>query len=485
MPWDRGAWEKTTSRGAGNQNRVSNGEMVNNSRNVSTSISGGISFCPSCGGLMKNKKGTLYCSVCGYKEHGSSSSPKNRVIQQKHKRNVNERQKIKKQMRDVLFYMHQGKTRSQAAALSGISLSKISNWYNEGKSGYGQDNVHFYHEVSSIEKDQEIRRRTEINRQNRLKEEERKRKQREAKQRRERLQKQSEKNTIKKQMDEIVSQMRRGKTRSQAALGVGVSSSRVDEWYDMGWRRKKEPYTSFYNKVNTIEIRNKKNSGSKTVTSSKDNSVKQMGEIVSLMETGSARSDAARKLNINVATVNNWFNKGRRGDLTYIKFYHDVKRIEDSRKKSKHVPKSKTTNKSKSSTSDLIKCPKCGIQYNKKFNSECPTCKKSKSSRSTIKCPKCGEWYNKNYHSKCPHCKKDKSIENVVYCQNCGKKITGNDSIYCSECGTSLKKSEKSDDNKYKTTTPSTSKNGSSDWMTCCVILFVLFIIIGFLLAII
>ena len=52
------------------------------------------------------------------------------------KRKQKEKQKqIKKQMDDVLRYVGQGKTRSEAAGLVGIKESKIFNWFNEGKLG--------------------------------------------------------------------------------------------------------------------------------------------------------------------------------------------------------------------------------------------------------------------------------------------------------------------------------------------------------------
>ena len=450
MPFDRGAWEQTTSRGASNQTRIANGETVNRPSNVSAKISGGISFCPACGAMMNIKNGGLTCTQCGYREYSASStSVKSKTRPTHQKRQIKpQQQKIKQQMQDVLSYMYKGKTRTQASTMSGIPMSKISNWYNEGKSGYGRDNIHFYHEVSSIEKDQEMRRRAEINRQNRLKEEERKRKQREnerkqreAKQRRERLQKQSEDKTIKKQMDEIVKQMRNGETRSQAAINVGVPIYKVDEWYDMGWRRKKEPYTSFYNKVNTIEIRNRKTSQSKTVTHSKDNTIKQMRRIISLMKNGLTRSQAAKRLDLNVSTVNDWYNKGSHGDSVYVKFYNDVKSIESSQKKTKstYIPKSTTSN--------LVKCHKCGKKYNKKLNKECPNCKKTKA------------------------------LAEIKYCQNCGKQITNDDLYYCSNCGVSLKTGKKS----KSSTNVTSKKDDSSDWITCCVAVFVLFMIMAFL----
>ena len=484
MPWDRGAWEKTTSRGVPYSKYNDNyGERINGDSGSSVNVSGGISFCPECGSMMMSRDGALRCSQCGYVKYSNKSSNRinrqNRVDQQERRRKENEkRQKIKDDMNRVLRYMRQGKTRAQASSLSGIPLSRISNWYNEGKEGYGRDNVHFYHEVSYIEENQERRKRDEINRQNRLKEQERKK--REQRQKRERLQKQSQQDTIKKQMDEIIKQMKNGETRSQAAMNVGVPVYRVDEWYDMGWRRKKEPYTTFYNKVNTIEIRRKKKSStsvkSKTVntTNISKNKVKQMEEIVKYMRQGLNRSEAAEKLNLNPVTVNNWYNKGSHGDLDYVKFYNNVKSIENSRKK--YTSSSKNT----STTSNMVKCPKCSKMYNNKYNLSCPHCKKKNKIDSTsnfIKCPECGKFYSKS-KSSCPHCtSKSTALVNVNYCQNCGKKITDSDLNYCSQCGSSLIKVDNTSKAKTKIN-KSTSSN-------CCMGLMVSFIIIAILMVII
>ncbi len=518
MPFDRGAVDKSISKETPTYNVGGRVEAVNEPGKVEPRVSGGISFCPSCGAMMINRKGTLSCSQCGYQEYNRSTNraaPKNRPSQQERKRKENEkRQKIKRQMQDVLFYMYQGKTRSQASSLSGVPLSRISNWYNEGKNGYGYDNIHFYHEVSAIERDQEIRRREEINRQNRLKEQERKRKQREEKQIREQL----EENTIKKQMDLIIKLMENGQTRSQAAINVGIRIYKVNEWFDMGKRRKKEPYTSFYNKVSTIEIRNRKTSESKAISS---NIKKQMDEILSLMRRGLTRSEAARKLNIRPSTVNNWYNKGSHGDSAYVKFYNDIKSIEDKRKRDASSAKPKSNYISTSSKVDneekmdkIISYMKNGLTRNKaaekaglsvitvnnwynkgshgdsayvKFYNDVKSIESSRKPKSTyisqsstsnlVKCPKCGKKYNKKLNKECPNCKKTKALTEIKYCQNCGKKITNDDLYYCSNCGASLKTGKKS-----KSSTNITSKKDDlSDWITCCVAVFVLFMIIAFL----
>ena len=162
-----------------------------------------------------------------------------------------------------------------------------------------------------------------------------------------------------------------------------------------------------------------------------------MDKVVSLMKNGSSRNEAADKLGISVITINNWYDKGMRGDSTYVKFYEDVQSIEgnnDKQKPSTISKVSKTKSKSKPSSKQITKT---------KTNTN--------------------------------------SLSNIKYCQNCGKKIDKGDLIYCSKCGASLKTGKKATGQKTTSTVKTSSKNDSSDWAFCCIILFVIFIIIGFL----
>ena len=340
---------------------------------------------------------------------------KNRV--ENKRRQVEKQNTTKKQMNTILRLMRQGKTRSQAAQSVGVPLSRVSHWVREGKNGVNTYS-HFYHEVTSIEKDRERRKQEEINRQNRLREQERQRKLRKQREKRERERKQREekqnreKNKIKNQMDSIVGEMQKGKSRIQAALNVGVSSTDVNQWFIKGRGKKGEPYNSFYTKVNTIETR-------------------------------------------------------------------------------KRNEKKQETNKSKNTVNltKMTTCPKCGNRYNKSYYTECPNCKRSKYKTETkkssnyVKCSKCGKWYNGDKKN-CPHCNgKSTAFAEVNYCQNCGKKLSNNELNYCSKCGASIK-----DDKKVhakKTTVKSTQSGESSDdWIKCCLAIFAIFLIIGFIMAI-
>ena len=144
-------------------------------------------------------------------------------------------QAIRNQMISVLNLMRQGKTRSQAAQSSGIPISRIDNWYREGKLGTTKDASSFYREVRGIEKEHE-----RIERQHRQD-----------------VAKQKELDYISGRMRSIVNQMNKGKTREEAAKYVGVRVSDVNKWYYKGLRSENEMYKKFYNQLREIELRQK------------------------------------------------------------------------------------------------------------------------------------------------------------------------------------------------------------------------------------
>ena len=56
-----------------------------------------------------------------------------------------------KQMSIILDEIKKGKTRKEAAEIVGIPLYRIVHWYNEGKNGFGNDNIEFYKKLEKIE----------------------------------------------------------------------------------------------------------------------------------------------------------------------------------------------------------------------------------------------------------------------------------------------------------------------------------------------
>lgn len=56
-----------------------------------------------------------------------------------------------KQMEIVIKELKKGKSRKEAAEIANIPLYRIVHWYNEGKNGFGKDNIEFYNKLNMIE----------------------------------------------------------------------------------------------------------------------------------------------------------------------------------------------------------------------------------------------------------------------------------------------------------------------------------------------
>ena len=56
----------------------------------------------------------------------------------------------RKQIEFALRLLRQGKTKSEAAELTGIKSSKLDLWYDEGKKGKNENTVYFFNEINKI-----------------------------------------------------------------------------------------------------------------------------------------------------------------------------------------------------------------------------------------------------------------------------------------------------------------------------------------------
>lgn len=67
-----------------------------------------------------------------------------------------EKNSIKNSRKIVLDEISKGKTRKEAAEIANIPLYKITHWYNEGRQGFGKENINFYKKLKALEQNTEI-----------------------------------------------------------------------------------------------------------------------------------------------------------------------------------------------------------------------------------------------------------------------------------------------------------------------------------------
>ena len=342
------------------------------------------------------------------------------------KKDKEKQRKTKKQMNAVLRYMRQGKTRPQAAVSAGIPLSRIAHWYSEGKQGIGKDNVHFYHELVSIEEDRE--------------------KQKSIKQKTSNVS-----NFTKTKMQAVVAQMKKGKTRAKAADYAGVSIITVNNWFKLGEKKESQEYIDFYKEVNSIE--SERDKIKKDIVNSSEEIYKKRPKSSSY---------------IKCPKCGKWYDKNQ---------YSCPHCKKSTVIKSKNSASSKVSKFKTNKSNNMVTCPKCGKKYNKFVHGDCPHCKKSSinkpvinASNSMVTCSKCGKKYNKKSNLECPHCKKssvskprNSASNSMVTCSICGKKYNRKNNITCPNC------------------TKSTKSSTTDNPLICIFAIIILFTILGFL----
>ena len=157
---------------------------------------------------------------------------------------------------------------------------------------------------------------------------------------------------------------------------------------------KKEQEMQEINKKNQLKREKKK----------KDKEKLLINSIISLMNEGKSRNEAACEVGVQTYLVTEWINKGlNHEDAHYVYFYKKLKKIEENNANHKEE--------------NLIR----------------------------IKCDSCGELLD--FDSKfCSHCGNPVNLQvdpNINYCENCGTKITDNILYFCIECGHPLYKTDK------------------------------------------
>ena len=276
------------------------------------------------------------------------------------------------------------------------------------------------------------------------------------------------------QMNYILNLMRQGKTRSQAAQSSRIPPYRVNHWYREGKLGTTKDTSHFYREVRSIEKDRERIEHQKQQEAAKqkeiDNIPGHMRSVVNQMNKGKTRMQAANYVGVSVSDVNDWYDKGSKNHShMYRRFYNQVRAIELRQKNQSKTSYSSKGNKSKSKF----------VHPKDTQSGSTRSTKRRASSTNMIKCPHCGKKINKvNY--KCPYCNKYRNSSTERTCPNCGKKLSNNDFNYCSSCGASLKTGK----TKKKTTVKqNSSKDSSDDWIGCCIAVFVIFIILGFIMS--
>jgi hypothetical protein len=126
-----------------------------------------------------------------------------------------------KQMKIVLDEIQKGKSRKEAAKSAGIPEYKIVNWYNEGKNGFGKENIEFYIKLKEIENNTCVNEAELINK-----------------------------------MNQFLTLFKQGKERQDILEQMNISNEEFGQWMSFGMSSV-EPFDYFYNEYLKIKSLNK------------------------------------------------------------------------------------------------------------------------------------------------------------------------------------------------------------------------------------
>lgn len=199
-------------------------------------------------------------------------------------------------MNIVLKSRMNGKTREECAKIAGVSIQKITHWYNEGKQGFGKDNKYFYKALTQIENNLEhtIKYEKEIEIYNRS-------------------------SNISKRK-KFINFIRNGDTRKDASRKTSLDLKFVTRWDSLG-RSGIKPFTNFHR-----DYANARNHATQKENREKER-IKR--DTVNLIKQGLSLKDAAKKVDNgkHEKTIINWYNAGRLGDKNHTAFYRQCESV--------------------------------------------------------------------------------------------------------------------------------------------------------------
>lgn len=131
-------------------------------------------------------------------------------------------------------------------------------------------------------------------------------------------------NQIRSQMDEVLANYKKSQSLKQAALDSNINPNYVTQWHKWGEDNLNETYSYFYNEIKEIDNYFKEMKSQELK--------KQMDSVVEAYRKTNSLKDAAKIANVNLDTVEYWYEWGSRGfgeENTY--FFKKIKEIKSKK----------------------------------------------------------------------------------------------------------------------------------------------------------
>ena len=139
------------------------------------------------------------------------------------------------------------------------------------------------------------------------------------------------------EMNNVLHELKRGKSKSEASRIANVPVNIIDRWYEDGKNNKNPQTINFYNEYRNIQIPQK---DFKLIDESKysnhSQTVNEMNKIIKDLQKGLTPEDAVENADIKFDTYKYWLNRGKQGfGNIYIDFYTIISEILSKRPKVK------------------------------------------------------------------------------------------------------------------------------------------------------
>ena len=139
------------------------------------------------------------------------------------------------------------------------------------------------------------------------------------------------------EMNNVLYELKRGKSKSEASRLANVSVNIIDKWYEDGKNNKNSQTINFYKEYRAIQNKTPQEGlidENKYVNYSQ--TVNEMNKIIKTLQKGLTPKDAVEKADIKFDTYKYWVNRGKQGfGNIYIDFYTIVSEILSKRPKVK------------------------------------------------------------------------------------------------------------------------------------------------------
>ena len=197
----------------------------------------------------------------------------------------------KDQMQIVLDAISRKRTRKESSIIAEIPLYKITHWFNEGKQGFGDENIDFYNKLKSLEKTTKPYSISE--------------------------------NV--KQIDSFINTFKECKDIDKTCEKTKINANIIDDWFILG-KKDINPFNKFtneYNKINENIVNNEYDEEYNSILNQAKRKI-----FLEYIKNGSSTEKACEQASLDIDMLNSWLSEGKNRVEPYYDFLKKYEKIQ-------------------------------------------------------------------------------------------------------------------------------------------------------------